>query len=345
MEYAIFPMRVISISQRYTTGHCAWDLTGSDTGIDYWHAPCRVRVLRIMPYDRPGTYANTVLFGSCDGEGQPAKVMCEDGVARILTFACTHMDSVDKFGLEVDKVYESGTICYQEGSTGKASGNHVHMEVAEGWQTTKPQAPDGQWLLPNLTNIANVFYRYKDWNVIGNHGANGYTFKEVSSRIVDSTPPITLEGAYLKAERQKFRVRNSPVSGTEIAMVEIGQTAEIKEFLGIQSDGYQWAKVKYNGILGYSQIDTYKAYLIQTRAPELNQSLYLNATKQEFRIRSSVVNGTELYRVKVGGKARITELLGIQSDGYQWAKVYQDDQGISGYSQIDTNNCYTVTAG
>lgn len=181
MQYAIYPMRTISISQRFHDKHKAWDLNGEDTGIDYWYAPCRVKVLAIYPIDTTGFY-NTVLFGSCDENGNPTAVMCEDGVARVLTFGCTHMNSVAKFGLAIGKIYQSGERCYCEGNTGLGStGNHVHMDVAEGWHYKK-QKYDGQWLLPNLVNIANVFHQLKGWNVVRN--LNGYTFKEVESREV-----------------------------------------------------------------------------------------------------------------------------------------------------------------
>lgn len=188
MQYAIFPMKTISISQRFHDSHKAWDMNGEDTGIDYWYAPCRVKVLAMFDYKTTGFY-NTVLFGSCDEAGNPAEVLCEDGISRVLTFGCTHMDSLDKFSLAVGKIYESGERCYCEGNTGLGStGNHVHMDVAEGWQYKRIKYSDGQWLLPNLTTIANVFYRLKDWNVDRN--LNGYTFKEVESREAEEAASI-----------------------------------------------------------------------------------------------------------------------------------------------------------
>lgn len=194
MEYAIFPMKTISISQRFHEKHKAWDLNGEDTGIDYWYAPCRIKVLAMFGLKETGFY-NTVLFGSCDEQGNQASVMCEDGIARVLTFGCTHMNDLNKFGLSVGKIYESGERCYCEGNTGLGStGNHVHMDVAVGWHY-KREKVDGQWLLPNLTNIANVFYRLKDWNVERN--LNGYTFTEVDSReIKEEKPQEVLNGVY-----------------------------------------------------------------------------------------------------------------------------------------------------
>ena len=75
--------------------------------------------------------------------------------------------------------------------------------------------------------------------------------------------------------------------------------------------------------------------------PPTVSGLYLNATKQQFRVRASVVNGTQKAMVPVGGRAQITGFLGIQSDGYQWATVNYN--GTTGYSQIDTYNCYTIS--
>lgn len=278
MEYAIYPMKTISMSQIYSTGHKAWDCNGQDKGKDYWYPPCRIKVLAVFPYGPTGFF-NTVLFGTCDENGEPAAVMCEDGVARILTIGCTHIDTEDwnTFNYVAgETIFDpaDGKPCYREGFTGldpnnPKHGNHVHMDVGEGWQYEKVKI-DGGWHLKNTmlpdgrTLIGNTFHQLEGFNTIGNAGTQGVTFKKVTSRIVDEKPPFALEGAYLKAEQQKFRVRKSPVSGAEVAMVNIGQSAEIKEFLGIQSDGYQWAKVyqEEQDISGYSQIDTNKCYTV-----------------------------------------------------------------------------------
>lgn len=352
MEYAIYPMKTISISQIYSESHCAWDIVGEDTKIENWYAPCRVKVLNILPYNRPGTFANTVLFGSCDKNGNEAAVMCQDGIARVLTFACTHMNDINQFGLQIGKIYESGEACYQEGNTGISYGNHVHMEVAEGWQTTKSES-EKQWLLPNLTNIANVFSMLKGWNVIGGEfGANGYTFKEVSSRsdgnqdsgsTGDSLTEILnngLNGVYLVAKNTPFRVRSNPVNGTELAMVPTGGEASIISFRnGFESDGYQWAQVYYKGQLGYSQLDLKDDYLI--RLTDDATKIALKPIKEGFRVRASVVNGTQKDFVPVGDKARINSVNArFESDGYQWAFVSHGT--VSGWSQMDTYGYYNL---
>ncbi len=178
MEYVIFPMRTISISQRFWSKHKAWDLNGEDRGIDFWYAPCKVKVLAMFDINKTGFY-NTVLFGSCDEFGNPKAVLCADNVERVLTFGCTHMNTLNRFKLEVGKIYNSGEKCYMEGNAGISYGNHVHMDVAEGWQYRRTKR-NGQWLLSNLVDISKIFYQLEGWNEIRN--SNGYNFLKVSSR-------------------------------------------------------------------------------------------------------------------------------------------------------------------
>ncbi len=69
MEYVIFPMKPIRITQRANgsrshTNLQAWDIANSEDSL--WYAPCTVKVLAINP--RPNNY-NTVLFGTCDNSG------------------------------------------------------------------------------------------------------------------------------------------------------------------------------------------------------------------------------------------------------------------------------------
>lgn len=54
-------------------------------------------------------------------------------------------------------------------------------------------------------------------------------------------------------------------SGQIIATVKVGEKAEVLEFIdGIQPDGYQWVKVKYGNITGYSQYDS-QCYWLERR--------------------------------------------------------------------------------
>lgn len=61
-----------------------------------------------------------------------------------------------------------------------------------------------------------------------------------------------------------FNIRlNSPVTGTKWVTCPKGRCAQVLSVLDVQSDGYQWVKVKYthtDGVTreGFVQFDTYK---------------------------------------------------------------------------------------
>lgn len=156
----------------------------------------------------------------------------------------------------------------------------------------------------------------------------------------DSDEVISSPHIHLKAKNTAFRIRNSVVSGTILTTIPVGSSADILQFVpGIQSDGYQWARTRSNGIMGYSQLDTSSDYLIETDL-SYEETLFLEATTYPFRIRSSAVNGSIYTTVVVGDKAEIVEFgTSFMSDGYQWVKVKKGN--IVGWSQLDLQ-AYTI---
>lgn len=351
MEYAIFPMKTISISQKYSTGHKAWDITGDSTlasNPSDWYAPCTLKVLALFHYEQAGDFYNTVLFGSSDSNGNPAEVMCEDGIARVLTFGCTHMDESGwkYFDYKIGKVFPTGVACYREGTVGVDIYNsHVHMDVGLGWQTARVKI-DGQWQLENTTLpngstlIGNTFYQLKGFNSIGNAGANGYTFKEVTSRTTNDEPVNPNTGIYLQGVLGGFNIR-STVNGTgnPITTVPKGSKAEIIEFIpgfykGTDNLYYQWAKVQYGTTTGYAQLDLYQDYKIV--CDSTFDDVYLRAiSNKPFNVRTAKVNGQVIGQVAAGGRIKLIAISSThESDGYQWARV--DYNGQVGFVQIDT---------
>lgn len=378
MEYAIFPIKKISISQAYSTSHKAWDCNGDGKGKDDWYAPCRIKVLALFPRSTTGFY-NTVLFGTCDENGNEAKVMCEDGVARVLTIGCTHIDTEnwESFNYEVGHIYEAGTVCYKEGfegldSNNDAHGNHVHMDVGEGWQYQRVKI-DGGWHLNNTmlsdtkTLIGNTFYKLEGFNEEINGDTKGYTFTTVTSRTVEgdeteepSTTPTpeetsSITGYGLYVNKLGLKIRTEPNSSSEsLITVPVGGELKIRKFLdGFQSDGYQWAATEYNGYKGYSQIDTNGYYTVvltdtsvispSTGACIVPRQLNLIASSKGGYVRSSIPSGSATY-VPAGEKIVIDELIpGFQSDGYQWVKGTYN--GTTGYVQADLKSWHYFKIG
>lgn len=356
MEYAIFPMDLINISQRAngTVSHQdlqAWDLAGGENAV--WYAPCRVKVLAINPQS---WMSNTVFFGSCDINGNAAKVKTENGTERILTFSCTHMNDsgLNKYGITVGKIFGSGTACYEEGVKGNVTGPHVHMEVAEGWAYDKTKNSNTtQWETNGITTISDIFYQLEGFNSTGGtYGTNGYTFRTVKARevggVVDPEPTLSITGYGLYVNKLGLNIRTQPTANSAlVTTVPVGKELKITKFLdGFQADGYQWVATEYNGSIGYSQIDTKGYYtVVLTNTSVMNPSvggsiipkpLYLVASSKGAYIRASIPSGSSTF-VSAGSKMKVNELIpGFQSDGYQWVKASYN--GTAGYVQADVKN-------
>ncbi|PWM47471.1 MAG: hypothetical protein DBX47_00625 [Clostridiales bacterium] len=204
MENVTFLMETINITQRENGGYShkkleAWDIAGADTKIEDAYAPCTVRVLSILPYETTG-FANTVFFGSCDEKGNQCPVRLGNKKESVLTFALTHSNDISD--IKVGKIYKSGEPFYKEGTTGNATGNHIHVEVGEGWQTKKYKRSDGIWEITGCIPINGVFYFLEGWNKVKN--LNGVSLPVVKYRsaifsIVDAQKAFQIVAGKRKA--------------------------------------------------------------------------------------------------------------------------------------------------
>ena len=134
MNNLCYGMKVINITQlpggSFSHPNGAMDMAGSDAGIDFWFAQGRWKCIA-------GPWGNgTYFFTAVDAKGNVEKVHCADGKDRVVTLALTH--SAKKYvKTKLGAIYENGIPLYEEGTVGKATGNHIHYEVAEGIRTTK----------------------------------------------------------------------------------------------------------------------------------------------------------------------------------------------------------------
>ena len=345
-QYAIFPMECISISKRYHANHKSWDINGSTTDRatkDYWYAPCDIKVLALYKSSESIFY-NTVLFGTCDSSGNKCPVRCEDDVDRVLTFACTHMDTEDwdEFGYYVGKVFQSGEKAYREGFEGldpnePLHGNHVHMDVGLDWQYEKVFL-DNQYRLRDTEDngkvlIANTFRQLDNFNYLGNSGANEYTFKTTNGRdfAFEIPPTGDEEKVYMKLTGSAARLRSDVVNGSIKTTVPVGQQIEV---IGLYSwnasDGYKWGYGRWNGYEGYFQFDP---YVMNPVGHPSFETYKMHLFGSAARIRSSIM-GTILTTVDNYNDIYIDQFIdGKQSDGYQWCRGHFN--GVYGYFQFD----------
>ena len=193
-----------------------------------------------------------------------------------------------------------------------------------------------------ITAVLNYFGCSDAVNMDGG-GSSGCYLANVnhdSGRLItDAFIIYKKEDYYLNNPGHKLAFRSSPV-GSLIYRLPEDSSVRITDFLGIKSDGYQWAKVYDGAQEGYCQIDTH-GYTTISGGLDNTVPVYLYATQLQFAIRTAPVNGSVSATVTVGNRAKILEFLpGFESDGYQWVKVQYGS--TIGYSQIDTYNCYTV---
>ncbi|MBQ3537190.1 MAG: RICIN domain-containing protein [Clostridia bacterium] len=125
-ELAMFPMTYMNITQGVNgaLSHVntnALDIAGKDGGIDNLFAPFTCVVKRKYTDNAGG---NVVWIQSQN------RVYYADGSLDYMTILLVHDN--DTSDLWVGKVIPQGTVFFQEGTSGAATGNHVHMEVGRG---------------------------------------------------------------------------------------------------------------------------------------------------------------------------------------------------------------------
>ena len=129
MEYAKFPMEYVNVTQvpnnafSHKGSMSAWDGAGRDTGTDDGLAPYTGEISwKDNPRSNTGVlFTNTV------------PVKCADGITRqagqVHTLFWHDNDISD---LWVGKKFKQGEVFYQEGTAGRATGNHIHFNVGVG---------------------------------------------------------------------------------------------------------------------------------------------------------------------------------------------------------------------
>ena len=165
MEKAILMMDYLNISQKAGgefshKGDKALDITGQDRGIDTLKAPFTGTIKRIYPN------ANTVWLESND------KVMYADGTIDYMTVMTLHDNDISN--LKVGNVIKQGTPYYDEGSTGNATGNHIHLSVGKGKfsGTGWYQNQYGSWCINNQYDVHKALFLSNTTKIINGGGYN-----------------------------------------------------------------------------------------------------------------------------------------------------------------------------
>lgn len=129
-QRAYFPMDVINISQGYGSKSAthklsyALDLAGDSKNDENVYAPFDCKITKLyQPVDLE-KHANTVWLTSTK------KVLSPNGYYGYLTISLTHPEEISN--MKLGTKYKQGEFICKEGKTGRATGFHVHIEVAKG---------------------------------------------------------------------------------------------------------------------------------------------------------------------------------------------------------------------
>lgn len=263
MDRLVFGMNVLNITQSGTLldgkpnlshPNYALDLAGSNSGIDPYYNFEEDTCFYCSGAFGTRSTGNTRFFVSCDELGRQKKVLCADGKERVVTLALTHSEK----DFQLYKIYKPNEILYREGTAGYATGNHVHLEVAEGYQKTKYKDTKlGVWRMPNEFDPRKAFFIDENrTKVVSTHGL---TFKHCKgTKVEDDDMKV-----YFKPVKDNVRLRSKPVNGSVLTYIYTGNRAEVLDFTGrIESDGYEWVKVRYGKFTGYCQMDM-KMYVLE----------------------------------------------------------------------------------
>lgn len=210
MEKPIFPSNYIRITQGYGEGthsdSYAIDNAGKDSGISPIYAPFTGIIKKIYPND-----ANEVWLESID------KVEYPDGTIDYMTIMFAHDNNVDD--LFVGKRVNQKEVFYSEGNKGNVTGNHCHIECAQGkfngtgWHKNN----SGYWSINNAKKPEDCLWIDDSIQVL----SSKYNFKKIFTNTVNNTnnvivnppkpvkkekifvaPKTDLYGVYLKANQK-----------------------------------------------------------------------------------------------------------------------------------------------
>lgn len=258
MKKRKFGMACLNVTQgRYSNGSHkyinAYDLAGIDTGIDRWRTWNDLEVIGVHPYATTG-FANTVHFYDAEND---------------VTIAMTHCNTIPD-GCVVGHVFHSGDTCYYEGTKGRATGNHIHLEIGKGRQPNKVKAYNGGWGLRDFINVEDYFYIDRAYTTIKSDGGYAFSYSAEDSKPVRQEIPLgystrVWNGNLVHLYRQDIKNREigmMSASGTDLMKA-------VQDITDIDDDRVHYAKINCNYFINVSG-DRYGEHLGVEQSPTVN---------------------------------------------------------------------------
>lgn len=162
-QKAMFIMENLNISQGINgpyshMGSKAIDFIGKGYGKDPAYAPFDGKVVYVS------TSAAYIVYQSTN------PVEFADGTVDYMTVMVVHDDNVGRF--YVGQTFSQGEHFFNEGSSGFATGDHIHLECARGTYQGQYQNSSGVWCIKNQINPYDALYLSESTNIIDGYGYN-----------------------------------------------------------------------------------------------------------------------------------------------------------------------------
>ena len=270
----IFGMKCLNVSQigsaydgRNHYSHVSYevDLAGMDTGADVWRNKMPNTYWYCAGAWGNANTGNTRFFWSCDKNGKAKKVLCADGYLRYITLALTH----SRRSFIVGHYYKLNEIMYQEGTSGRATGNHIHLEICVGHVRTKYRNRAGGYNLANMLPANRMMFLLNGYSYIKNGGGLSWkTTSKVSYTDSSSSSKDTFQKGYEKGKafttKVNLNLRSEPNTSSKVLLtIPKGKKCYYYGYYRMVNN-VVWFRVSYGGKEGY--IYGYK-YKVDEKAP------------------------------------------------------------------------------
>lgn len=192
-QCALYPGKTMALTQGVDgiyshSGSLALDDAGEDIGIDRDYAPADMKCSwKDLPGGVNGVNWQTI-----------APVLCADGVKRHFTYRKIHDNYIDD--VHVGDIKRQGEVLGHEGTAGKATGNHRHINIGEGLIT-------GQGLVVNRFGVYEMKNEIEPWRIFFVDGTIlrktlGYSWKTYAQFVEHLKAQMAYTGLATKVEKE-----------------------------------------------------------------------------------------------------------------------------------------------
>ena len=277
MEKAVLMMDYLRVTQSpngsYShKGDLAIDIAGKDTGIDPLKAPFTGIIKRIY------NNGNAVWLESIN------KVLYADGTIDYMTVLTMHDNDITN--LKVGDTVKQGIIYYNEGTSGNANGNHIHLATGKGKFTGTGWYKNeyGSWCINNQINVTKALFLLDTVKVLD---SGGLSFKRTDTLVENYITYTVVAGDTLYKLARTYKTTVSEIVKLNNIknpdLIYIGQKLKIpnnlnyfKRYTGKSSSivdalksigenssfNYREKIAKINGVLNYVGTSKQNIYLL-----------------------------------------------------------------------------------